>query len=155
MVKPWPAILATTLIVFGAGAITGAVAVRVYAPKIIHKTHPAPPLPVSSERRNDYLSKLDRELELTPEQHERVEKILAASQQRMKVLWQQIEPQTREEYRRARAEICDLLTPEQQEKMKRMHRGRPKDKPEEKKPGAGQPAQKPEACLRSGAARKC
>lgn len=123
MVRPWRVILAA-VVIFLAGAITGSVATRVYAPKIIHRTHVPAPLPVGPERRQAYLSKLDRELQLTPDQRQKVEAILAESQQRMKVLWRRMEPDTKEEYRRTAREISAVLTPEQAENFKRMRHGR-------------------------------
>ena len=134
-------------------------AIRAYAPKIIHKTHVANPLPVSQERRQEYLAKLDRELVLTPEQRQKVESILAASQERMKALWEQIEPKTKEEYRNTRKEISEILSPEQREKMKRLRHTRDQEKSGEPKaaPGPGEKSgdPKPEACLGHAARKKC
>jgi hypothetical protein len=41
-----------------------------------------------------------------------------ASQQRMKTIWDGIEPQVHEEYRSSRHDIFEILNPEQREKMK-------------------------------------
>jgi Spy/CpxP family protein refolding chaperone len=79
--------------------------------------HVSPPLPVSNDRRQEYISKLDRELTLTSEQRLQVEQILAASQKRMKQIWEPLEPQVKEEYKRTRREISEILTPEQRAKM--------------------------------------
>jgi len=122
-VNRWKVILAA-VVIFLAGATTGGVLVRNYAPKVVKRTHTSPPIPISSQRRQEYLVKLDRELELTPDQHKQVEGILAASQQRMKHLWEPVEPQIKDEYRRTRKEIADVLNPDQREKMKKMHNER-------------------------------
>lgn len=112
----WRIILAAAII-FSAGGATGALIVRTYAPKIVKRTHVSQPLPVSKDRRNEYIAKLDRELTLTPEQRTQVEQILAASQKRMKEIWEPLEPQIKEEYKRSRREISEVLTPEQRAKM--------------------------------------
>jgi hypothetical protein len=120
VVTRWKVILAAVVIFF-AGASTGALIVRNFAPKIVRRTHVSPPVPLSSTRRQEYLSKLDHELSLTPEQRQAAEVILSASQERMKQIWEPVEPKIKEEYRRTRREIADLLNPEQREKMKRWH----------------------------------
>ena len=96
--------------------------VRAYAPKIVHRTHVTPPVQMSTEHRMEYVKKLDRELQLTPEQHQKVEAIIAASQERMKKVWDGVEPQVKEEYRCSRRDIFEILTPEQKEKMKQRWR---------------------------------
>ena len=113
----WRVILAT-LVIFLAGAATGGVVIRTYAPKIVKRTHISPPLPIGQDRRDEYLAKLDRELQLTPDQREQVAAILSESQTRMKQLWEPVEPHVKEEYKRTRREISEVLTPEQQAKMK-------------------------------------
>jgi Spy/CpxP family protein refolding chaperone len=135
-VNRWRVILAA-VVIFLAGVATGAVVVRTYAPKIVKRTHVSPPLPIGNDRRQEYIAKLDRELQLTPEQRGKIEMILAASQKRMKGIWEPMEPQVKEEYRRTRREISEILTPEQQEKMKQWRKG---DKGDINKPG-----EKPEA----------
>jgi Spy/CpxP family protein refolding chaperone len=125
-VNRWRVILAAAVI-FLTGAVTGAVLVRTYAPKIVKRTHISPPLPIGHDRRQEYLSKLDHELQLTEEQRTQVEAILAKSQQRMKELWEPFEPQVKDEYRRTRREISEILSPEQQKKMKYMRKDRDKD----------------------------
>jgi Spy/CpxP family protein refolding chaperone len=152
VVNHWRVILAAAVI-FAAGAATGGMAIRVYAPKTITKTQAPPPLPVSQDRRHDYLSKLDRELDLTPEQRQKIEAILAASQDRMKELWRSIEPQTKEEYQRTRKEISEVLTPEQREKRKQLRHQRDRDRDREGEQKQKTPEQEkndrsPEACLR-------
>jgi hypothetical protein len=122
-VNRWKVILAA-VVIFLTGATTGGVLVRNYAPKVVKRSHTSPPIPISSQRRQEYLAKLDRELELTPDQHKQVEGILAASQERMKHLWEPVEPQIKDEYRRTRKEIADVLNPDQREKMKKMHNER-------------------------------
>ena len=128
----WRVILAAAVI-FLAGVATGAVVVRTYAPKIVKRTHISPPLPIGHDRRQEYISKLDRELQLTAEQRTQVEGILAGSQERMKQIWAPMEPQVKEEYRRTRREISEILNPEQQAKMKQWRKDKDSGKGMEKK----------------------
>ena len=128
----WRVILAAAVI-FLAGVATGAVVVRTYAPKIVKRTHISPPLPIGHDRRQEYISKLDRELQLTAEQRTQVEGILADSQERMKQIWEPMEPQVKEEYRRTRREISEILNPEQQAKMKQWRKDKDNSKGLEKK----------------------
>ena len=111
-------VILATVVIFLAGGVTGGIVVRTYAPKVVKRTHVSPPLPISHDRRQEYIAKLDRELELTDEQQVKIEQILAASQKRMKQIWEPFEPQVKEEYRRTRREIFEVLTPEQQVEMK-------------------------------------
>ena len=141
MVERWRIILAA-MVIFIAGAATGAMAVRVYAPKVVTKTLPPATQKGSQDYHHDYVSKLERELQLTPEQKQRIEAILVASQDRMKQFWR------KEEFQRTREEISEVLTPEQREKKKQLRRER--ERAGEKKAGSAAPQKsgvKPEACL--------
>lgn len=126
----WKVILAV-IIIFAAGAATGGMLVRTYAPKIVKRTQytPGPPFPSTKA----YLDRLDRELRLTPEQRTKIEAILVQSQGRVRKLWEPISPAAREEYKRTRKEISEVLDEQQREKMKRWRRDREpnRDKKEE------------------------
>ncbi|HEX7859151.1 MAG TPA: hypothetical protein VF773_02360 [Verrucomicrobiae bacterium] len=142
----WRVILAV-VVIFLAGAGTGGALVRTFAPKVkmeYRRTHVSPPLPVGHERRQEYIAKLDRELQLTAEQRTKVEEILAASQKRMKEIWEPMEPQVKEEYRRSRREISEVLTPEQQAKMKSWRKDRGDKKNEDEKNEKSSTAEKAE-----------
>ena len=122
MVNRWRVILAA-VVIFLAGVGTGAVVVRTYAPKIVKRTHISPPLPIGEDRRREYVDKLNRELHLTMEQRAQVEQILVQSQDRMKTIWDPIAGEVKDEYRRTRKEIWEILTEEQQAKMKTWRKG--------------------------------
>jgi Spy/CpxP family protein refolding chaperone len=146
-VNRWRIILAAAVI-FCTGAATGALITRTYAPKVVKRTHVSQPLPISHDRRQEYISKLDRELTLTVEQRKQIEEILAASQKRMKQIWEPVEPEVKEEYRRTRREICEILTPEQQAKMSKWRKdGNKKDEGQEKPLTEGNEKQK--CCARN------
>ena len=128
----WRVLLAVAVI-FLAGAGTGGALVRKFAPKVVKRIDVREPLPVGHQRRQEYIEKLDRELVLSAEQRTKVEDILAASQKRMKEIWEPLEPQVKEEYKRSRREISEVLTPEQQAKMKSWRKDRDERKGGEKK----------------------
>jgi Spy/CpxP family protein refolding chaperone len=93
------------------------------------------PLPTFAQlqlQRPEFLKRLDRQLELTPEQHEDIVKIMTASRERTAPLWYAIAPQMRDEMKRIRGEIRKLLTPEQRKKWTELNKrgnARP-DRPE-------------------------
>ena len=123
MVGRWKVLL-TAFVIFAAGAATGAIIVRAYAPKIetVYRTHITPPVQMTIEHRMEYVNKLDREVHLTPDQRQKIEAIIAASQERMKKIWDGVEPQVKEEYRCSRRDISEILTPEQREKARAWRR---------------------------------
>lgn len=128
----WKVILAT-LVIFGAGMVTGALyfghghseflsdssanaAVPTNSATLAnqHDNHMInPPGPLMPMLRKDYLKNLDRELQLTPEQHDHIEKIISEGQDQTKTLWDQIAPQIKEECQETRKAIQAELTPSQ------------------------------------------
>ena len=131
----WKVILAT-LVIFVAGVITGGLvisnsdkvarlprkAVTAEMPK--HTASATSSVPVLGREtrvltpnfllKKDFLSRLDCELKLKAEQHERIEKIIGEGQERIKGLCQTIDPQVQEELAETRAKIREELTPAQQ-----------------------------------------
>ncbi|MBU6399330.1 MAG: hypothetical protein KGS61_03345 [Verrucomicrobia bacterium] len=121
----WKAILAT-LVIFGAGLVTGAVSGR----WLRAQAHPAFRLGPSSQmtpwtaQRRAFLRRLDRELDLNPAQHARVQQLITESQDRLKKIWEPITPQARQEFHRLRGEIRAELNPDQQHKFDTLfHKG--------------------------------
>ena len=130
--KTWKIILAV-LLIFGAGAVTGAIVVRRIAPRIVKTERVVPSMMNHSpERRREYVERLDARLKLTPEQKQKIDQILTDSQDRLKTVWEEFQPAAREEFGRTRKEISELLTPEQLEIYKQMRKHREKDKDREK-----------------------
>ncbi len=123
----WKVILAA-FIIFVAGAATGGVLVHSYAPPPQVPKNQVRQGPFNGDHRRGYLQRLDKELQLTTEQHDKIEKILADSQERMRKLWEPVSPKAKEEYAATRKEISEVLTPEQREKMKNMRRTWDRDK---------------------------
>jgi len=120
----WKVILAT-LVIFGAGVITGGLLVG-HADHL-NLVNAAPPKPINlpgggggnpwQARSIQLLRRMDRELNLTPEQHATIENYIAVSQERTKDLWKPISQQMGKEMRRVRGLIREELTPEQQVKF--------------------------------------
>lgn len=108
------------IVVFLAGIVIGVAGDRFWRVR-----HPGP-------RRNPQmvtaaiLRRLDRELDLTPQQEAAVKQILTAREQRITALMATIRPQIRQQIDAANAEIEKVLTPEQRAKfqqMPHMHHG--------------------------------
>ena len=115
----WKVILAT-MVIFGAGVITGGLLVRLTA--LNQRSKPAhgtaavsrsiPPQP--GVTRVELLRRAERELDLTPEQRAKADKLIAASQERTKKIVEPIAPKIREELKQTREQFRGLLTAEQQ-----------------------------------------
>src|SRR4051812_4691261 len=132
LVKIWKVILAT-LVIFGAGVITGGLLVNhvVKIKKTANK--PAPPLQALTpwqQRSRDLLHRMERELDLTPEQRQHVEKIIMESQERTRSLWKPIAPQMNREMVRVREEMREELTPEQRKRFDELLKPRQKKQDE-------------------------
>jgi Spy/CpxP family protein refolding chaperone len=121
------------MIIFGCGVVTGGLVVKV---RTVTKTRTVrvdqngrpvkadrnasaanPGVPPWQLQRKEFLDKMDRQLDLTPEQRLKIEKVMHGSLDRTRPLWNQIAPQMRDEMKRVREEIRQQLTPEQQKKF--------------------------------------
>lgn len=130
----WKVILAT-LLIFGSGFVTGALLVQrgnsarpLASSPVVSSEPPAPaPWPL----RADFLRRIEKQLDLTPQQHARIQKIMRDSQERTKPLWEDIGPQLREELKQVREQIQAELSPEQQEKFQELFKPRPPRKPDD------------------------
>ncbi len=88
----------------------------------------------------EFLERLNREVKLTPEQHQELEKILEASQLRSKEIWERIAPDLREEMKVSREKMKAVFTPAQARQFDELL------KPKPVKPvGPAQPATAPPA----------
>lgn len=111
----WKVVLATAVI-FGAGVITGGLLVRHASParpaRGIHGgVSPRQSQPISAGGvRLEFLKRMERELDLTPDQRERIDKVLSSSQDRTKKM-------IREELQSARAEFREVLTEDQRKRF--------------------------------------
>jgi Holliday junction resolvase-like predicted endonuclease len=121
-VNTWKVILAT-MVIFGTGVVTGGLLVRHLEPargrrvqRAGDMVRPAPP-PSAGVMRFEFLRRMERELDLTPEQREPIDKVLKEGQERMRNLMETLEPRRREELRRTMEEFRASLTPEQQQRF--------------------------------------
>ena len=112
----WKVILAT-MVIFGAGVITGALVVQFSSSQSLlqhqragHSGETGSP----GGMRLEFLRRMQRELNLTAEQRERIDKILKQSQERTRKVMEPVGPQLHQELQRAKAEFREVLTPEQQ-----------------------------------------
>ena len=65
--------------------------------------------------RLEFLRRMQRDLDLTAEQREQIDKILKQSQERTRKLMEPVAPQLHQELQRAKAEFRQALTPAQQD----------------------------------------
>lgn len=121
----WKAIFAA-LVIFGAGFVTGNVLNRMSegakgpavpsAPRVA--AHPSQqPLSLEQLRKVELMGRVQKDLDLTPEQHARIEKIIGDSQQRIRDLWDQVAPDIHDEYEDVQKKLCEELTPDQKKRF--------------------------------------
>ncbi|MEY2467134.1 MAG: hypothetical protein QOD03_1655, partial [Verrucomicrobiota bacterium] len=114
----WKAILAV-LVIFGAGLVTGTVLNRTSIAKPAPVPRPAGPpakKPIQL-RRVELMMQVQKELKLTPEQRERIEKIIGDGQERISDLWDQVAPEIQDEYDDVQINFYKELTPEQKKRF--------------------------------------
>lgn len=164
----WKVIFAT-IVIFGTGVVTGGLLVNYTRvsqprPKPAPVANTAPPWQaapnlyhrppqevqrVLEERRLEFVRNASRQLDLTTEQRERIEKIIRDSQERTRELWGQVAPEMRKEVTEVKEKIRAELRPEQrhrfEELMKRPRKGeesptnRPPRRPIQNVPALPQP----------------
>lgn len=129
--KRWPVIAAAVLL-FLSGLGTGWLLAR---PRSAGGPPPPPAggppeaqLARMLEARLFAVRRLERELDLTPEQRARIEALVQETQGRTRQAWQEMQPRLRDEFRRLREDIRAVLTPEQREQFDRLQR-RPRPGP--------------------------
>jgi hypothetical protein len=128
-VNSWKVILAT-IIIFGAGVITGGLLVdHVKHPAYYHPPQPPKPPgppseigdvpgPLRAQMLNkQFVAQLNDELQLTKEQREQIQKIISQGQQNTRDLWKLVGPQFQLVWRDTRQQIRNVLTPEQRKQF--------------------------------------
>ena len=114
--KHWRVILAT-LVIFVAGMVTGGLAIKHFQPlPATTVTAKAPP----SLQRFEVLRRMEKRLDLSPPQQERIEQIVRESQERTKKAWEQVRPIIHDEFQRVQDRIREELTPEQRMKFEKL-----------------------------------
>lgn len=107
------------MVIFGTGVLTGALVVRYVA-----SSNTAPQRPWLAGRsfepgspggmRLEFLRRMQRDLDLTAEQRQAIDKVLKQSQERTRKVMEPVVPQLHQELQRAKAEFRAVLTPAQQ-----------------------------------------
>src|SRR2546428_576587 len=108
------------MVIFGAGVVTGALVARhseriQVNPRQHNGTGGTRVAPAYSAGgiRLEFLRRAQRELDLNPEQRERIDKILKESQERSREIMEPVTPELRAELQRTKDEFREVLTPEQ------------------------------------------
>jgi len=136
MVSPWKVVLAT-LVIFIAGLVTGAVGVH-----RLLKTNRPPPRAEPMHPwmlRDGFRAELERRLQLTPEQSESIERIMREGQERVREISSLVTPEIQAELKAVRAEIRDVLTPEQRREFEEIIRARRPRPPQIERPNPRPP----------------
>jgi hypothetical protein len=114
-VKIWKVILAT-LVIFAAGAFSGGMFVKTRTPRFVPPEAPVPPI-LSQQ---NFQRKLKKELELSGDVTNRINKIFGESNARIKIIWDLLNPEMQKELKEVRDSIRAELTPEQREKFEQL-----------------------------------
>jgi len=140
-VNSWKVILAT-MVIFGTGVITGGLLVKNTAtsgmarrPNAAVKTN-LPPISVSPQQlsRMEFLLRVRKDLDLSPEQHDRIEKIIHEGQERSRKLWETVEPDMRKELQSVHEKIRAELSPEQRRRFEQLLKNAPRPNNAENNP---------------------
>jgi Spy/CpxP family protein refolding chaperone len=95
--------------------------------------------------RDGFRAELERRLQLTPEQSERIERITREGQERVREISSLVTPEIQAELKAVREEIRETLTPEQRAKFEEMLRTRrPRPLDIERPPGERPLRQRPD-----------
>jgi hypothetical protein len=125
-VNSWKVILAT-IVIFGAGVITGGLLVGHVTQTVRPPWHP--PVPHTNQvdvlpsamtpefLRKQFIQQLNDQLELSPQQKDQIKKIIEQGQENTHDLWKIVAPQFQEIWRDTRLQIRDVLTPEQRKQF--------------------------------------
>lgn len=128
-------VIASTLVIFIAGVVTGGLLVT-YSIRFTEFRHKPANAAANSNnnpaaannpwllKNTQLLHRMDRELDLTRDQHEHIAVIIAASQERIKILWRPVAPLMGKEMQQVRSEIYKELTPEQRKKFEGFNKPR-------------------------------
>lgn len=113
--KIWKVIFAT-IVIFAAGALAGGMFVK---SRIVQTPPPKQPVPqvLSQEK---FQAKLKEKLHLTSEQTNRIDKVFAESNARIKIIWGLLGPEMQKERQEVAENIRAILTPPQREKFEQL-----------------------------------
>ena len=92
--------------------------------------------PFRERQRMEFILAAHRELDLTPHQRERIEKIIREGQEKTRTVLEKVGPELRKEWREVREKIRAELTPAQRKRFEELLRQRP-PRGAESPPGPG------------------
>jgi hypothetical protein len=146
MGNTWKITLAT-VVIFAAGAVTGGLLVNHVqrgkaqaraertaaqqqqrlgtwqpAPREVLQRPASDLRPMFEQQRADFVLKVHRELQLTPEQREKIEKVVREGQERTKDFWEKNQPELRRMVQETREKIRQELSPDQRTKFEELLR---------------------------------
>jgi len=135
------------MVIFGAGVVTGGLLVRhTYLAQPAHppRQPTSRPMPSMSPSglRMEVLRRVERDLDLTPDQRAQVDRIITASQERTKKLMEPISPQLRAELQETKEAVRAVLTPEQRTRFDELLKQQ-QQRPREPKHPSGHSQDKP------------
>lgn len=124
-------VLVATLVIFGAGFAAGGFWTKRSLsgfPEVAFARTNAPVQPVFSitRQRNELVRRMEKQLELSSAQHERIETIIRESHDRTEPVMNEAGLKMRAELKSVREQIRAELTPEQQQKFDELMRPRPR-----------------------------
>jgi hypothetical protein len=112
-------VVLATVVIFAAGVITGSLIVKKTSrPQITQ------PFWGRFEMTRRAIDELDRQGELTPKQHARIDHIIQDSQELIADYWSILEPDVQEVFRKMRESIREELTPDQRRRFEELGRRR-------------------------------
>lgn len=112
-----PVALVAMAALFLIGALAGALATHLYYARQLQR--PGGPPAMAAER---FAMRLERQLELTAEQKQRIDEIIRESHEESRALREQLSPEVRAHMERTHERILEILTPEQREKFEEVRR---------------------------------
>ncbi len=114
----WKVILAA-LVIFGTGIVTGGLVVEQSARLRTPPSRPGPAAVHSAQSssaggmRLEFLRRIERDLNLSAAQRERIGKLISESQERTRKLMEPVAPQLHQEMLHTKEAFRDVLTPQQ------------------------------------------
>lgn len=110
------------MVIFGTGVVTGGLLVRqTILTKNPHAARSPRLQPTSpGGMRMEFLRRVERELDLTPAQQQKIDKILSTSQERTKKIMEPVSPLLREEMQLTRENVRAALTPAQRARFDKL-----------------------------------
>ncbi|MBM3848107.1 MAG: hypothetical protein FJ405_17695 [Verrucomicrobia bacterium] len=138
----WKVTIATAAI-FSTGFFAGVLVPRSSSPGKSGGAPSSMTSPLPNDRRISAVRSFTRDLGLTAEQHEQIDALIDESQERTRVMWDLVAPEVQEEFKRLRAEVVSVLTPEQRKRFEERSRRYRQQRSKESSSSSNTPASLP------------